>query len=86
MDFYSGELHSSPSFSSISIITTYPFIVLLHHLADFNQCMVQCFTELKGNVCPRRWCVRRGSLLQDGLPVKSKDVNLKIRSSGMKFS
>ena len=28
----------------------------------------------KGNGCARGWCVRRGSLLQDRLPVKFQDV------------
>ena len=31
----------------------------------------------KGNRCARGWCVRRGSLLQDGLPVNFEDVKFK---------
>ena len=28
-------------------------------------------------MCARGWCVRRGSFLQDGLPVKLQDVKFK---------
>ena len=31
----------------------------------------------KGGRCARGWCVRRGSLLQDRLPVKFQDVKFK---------
>ena len=31
----------------------------------------------KGNACARGWCVRRGSLLKDCLPVKFQDVKFK---------
>ena len=31
----------------------------------------------KGNGCARGWCVGRGSLLQDRLPVKFQDVKFK---------
>ena len=31
----------------------------------------------KGGGCARGWCVRRGSLLQDRLPVKFKDSKFK---------
>ena len=34
-------------------------------------------TKRKGNGCGRGWCVRRGSLLQDHLPVKFKDPKFK---------
>ena len=32
----------------------------------------------KGGGCARGWCVRRGSLLQDRLPVKFQDVKKKL--------
>ena len=36
-----------------------------------------CIDDPAGGACARGWCVGRGSLLQDGLPMKLQDVKFK---------
>ena len=44
------------------------------------------YQKKKGGGCARDWCVGRGSLLQDGLPVKFQDVKFTDPKFNMKFS
>ena len=51
--------------------------ILFIYLLFFQERPPYQVEKKEGNECARGWCVRRGSLLQDCLPVKFQDVKFK---------
>ena len=61
------------TFSGKNYISSKVFVMLLF----FQARPPYQVGKKRGNGCARGWCVRRGSLLQDHLPVKFQDVKFK---------